>query len=211
MKTIVSVLTGLGLCFVVSMQADMNNGSDQGKKGVPPFSVHPSLLPTEQRAEAEEKMRQWVRQQGELRRRERESKRTPGEVRVNEEWKAITKNPGTQPGDSKTALPYIRFDEMSPELRQRWENGLRKSEIENATQGPSRLLVAIVGERPYADLRTIWGVAAMAASQVKSGYYTLDQGVIEIKQQLNPRIALTEEQARKLLAVTPLDRLWTKD
>ena len=192
-------------------------------RGGPPWGIPDRYAPGPERQLVERKMQLWAEERIKAIReqRERMSPLPPEVVERRKIWERATRMGEAVPGSRAKPVPYVLEEDLPADERKRFhEDLLRIHQMEQerlAKDGPSKTLLAIVGECPLDQLKHIYSVlletAIEAAPQVKAmGYGTMRHRVAYVRQELeNMAIRLTDEQIEQLIAVKPVQQLWTKD
>ena len=103
----------------------------------------------------------------------------------------------------------IDHSKLSPKTIDRLDALAAASVVDSTLKGPSKRLVAIVGERPPKELARIVEAVSEVALQQTVRKYPFESVARAVRQLVGNDIKLTDEQLRALLAVdaTALNRL----
>ena len=195
MKTVV--------CAVVCMFTVLGFGQGMiGRPTLPPGFKNPAILaPGPEREAAEKQEQEHLRAAREWGKRmlvERKAATKPNPLAA--EVKAATRPDGS-----------IDHSKLSPKTNDRLDALAAASVVDSTLKGPSKRLVAIVGERPPEELaRIVEAVSEVSLQQtVRIRKYPFESVARAVRQLIGNDIKLTDEQLRALLAVdaTALNRL----
>ena len=189
------------LCTLVCMSSVLAFGQGMTEFPKLPASFrHPSVYPPGPERDAAQKQLEEHRQAA-----QEWGKRFMAERRVAEkpnpfveEIKAATRADGR-----------IDHSKLSPKTSERLDTLAAASVVESTLKGPSKRLVAIVGERPPEELARIVEAVSEVSLQQTVRKYPFESVARAIRQFVGDGIKLTDEQLRALLAVdaTILHRL----
>lgn len=189
------------LCTLVCIVSMLAFGQDmRGRPTLPPGFKNPASLPPGPERDAALKQEQEhlraAREWGSRMMAERRAAEKPNPVA--DEVKAATRADGS-----------IDHSKLSPKTRGRFEALIQASIIESTLKGPSKRLVAIVGERPPEELARIVEAVSEVSLQQTVRKYPFETVARAIRQLVGDGIKLTDEQLHALLAAdaTTLYRL----
>lgn len=189
------------LCTLVCMVSVLAFGQGMtGRPTLPPGFKNPASFPPGPEREAALKVeqehlraaREWGNRMAERRASEKPNP-------VADEVRAATRADGS-----------IDHSKLSPKTRERFEALIQASIVESTLKGPSKRLIAIVGERPRQELARIVEAVSEVSLQQTVRKYPFESVARAIRELVGDGIKLTDDELRALLAVSPTI-LWRVD
>ncbi len=190
------------LCTLVCMFSVLVFGQGMtGRPTLPPGFRNPALLaPGPEREAAEKQEQEHLRASREWGKRFMAERRAADKPNpIAKEVKAATRADGS-----------IDHSKLSPKTRERFDALATASIVESTLKGPSKRLVAIVGERPPEELARIVEAVSEVSLQQTVRKYPFESVARAIRLLAGDSVKLTDEQLRALLAVGPAP-LWRLD
>jgi hypothetical protein len=198
----------------------------RGLKAAPPWGNPGRYAPGPERDLVELKMWLWGQERMKaVLERQAATDPTAAEIRERRRiWANATRIDEEVPGSGRKPVPYVLDEDLPPEERKRFLEELpmiaQREQEHRASLGPSKILRSIVADAvPEHLLNEVYSLLLEISFEIPlppeakaQGFGTEQHRIAYIQhacQQMG--FNLTDDQIRKLIAVKPVQRLWTKD